>query len=222
MAKRATPELKAAIRRYHDDGWSYYVLAKIVPYTKEAIAKWCDKGYQSRQKASSQGWREKNRDKARAATKKWQKENKAHLDEYQATYREENKERIRKRNRDYHARNREKRNTESRAYRAANLKKMRKLDRNYRQNNPDKNAAKAAKARADRVRATPPWLTQDHLEEIESFYATAKALEQAFGGKYDVDHIHPIKGKTCCGLHVPWNLQVLPAGKNRQKSNKLI
>lgn len=39
MAKRATPELKAAIRRYHRDGWSYYALAKIVPYSQVAIAK---------------------------------------------------------------------------------------------------------------------------------------------------------------------------------------
>lgn len=221
MAKRATPELKAAVRRYHRDGWSYYALAKIVPYTKEAIAKWCDEGYQKRQKTSSQGWREKNRDKARAATKKWQKENKAHLDEYQAAYREENKERIRKRHREYHARNRDKRNAQSAAYRAANPEKMKQLDRAYWQANPDKNAAKAAKARANRVQATPPWLTKEQLKEIESFYATAKALEQAFGGRYDVDHIHPIKGDTCCGLHVPWNLQVLPSSENRSKSNRL-
>ena len=221
MAKRATPELKAAIRRYHRDGWSYYALAKIVPYTKEAIAKWCDEGYQARQRVSSQAWREQNREKARAATKKWQEENKEHLDEYQVAYRKANKKRIRRRHREYHARHRAKRNAQSAAYRAVNPEKMRQLDRAYRQNNPDKNAAKAAKARADRAQATPPWLTKEHLKEIESFYATAKALEQAFGGKYDVDHIFPIKGRTGCGLHVPWNLQVLPASRNRQKSNKL-
>lgn len=221
MAKRAAPELKAAIRRYHRDGWSYYALAKIVPYSEVAISNWCDGGMMARQKASSQEWHEKNRGKARAATKKWQRENKAHLDEYQAAYREANKERIRKRNREYHARNRAKRNAQSAAYRAANPEKMRQLDRAYRQANPDKNAAKAAKARADRAQATPPWLTAEHLKEIESFYSAAKLLEQAHGVKYDVDHIHPIKGKTCCGLHVPWNLQILDAGANRQKSNRL-
>ena len=221
MAKRATPELKAAIRRYHRDGWSYYALAKIVPYTKEAIANWCDEGLKTRQRKSSAQWRKRNPDKNRASSAKWQEENKAYLVEYGAAYREANKERIRKRNRDYHARNREKRNAQSATYRAANPEKMRQLDRSYRQANPDKKAAKAAKARADRAQATPPWLTADHLEEIESFYATAKALEQAFGGKYDVDHIFPVKGKTSCGLHVPWNLQVLPASENRRKSNKL-
>jgi len=222
MATRATPELKAAIRRYHRDGWSYYALAKIVPYTKQAIAKWCDPNLKSRQAKSSAAWTARNLDKHRAVAARWTQANKDHVKAYQAEYLEANKERIKKRNRDYHARNRDKRNAQSAAYRAANPEKMRQLDRNYRQNNPDKNAAKAAKARAHRAQATPPWLTKDHLEEIESFYSTAKALEQAFGGKYDVDHIHPIKGKTCCGLHVPWNLQVLPAGKNREKSNKLI
>ena len=277
MAKRATLELKAAIRRYHRDGWSYYALAKIVPYSAISIAKWCDPDLKSRQAKSSAAWIEQNgayqtlteeqKSARRASSREWKRRNKERCKARQTEYRQKNRARLNAKtaewrtknpdkhraaterwaqaNKDYikakrkeryarekaanpdlnkenHARHREKRNAESRAYRAANPEKMRQLDRDYRQNNPDKNAAKAAKARADRAQATPPWLTRDHLEEIESFYSTAKALEQAFGGRYDVDHIHPINGRTCCGLHVPWNLQVLPAHKNRQKSNKLV
>lgn len=221
MAKRATPELKAAIRRYHRDGWSYYALAKIVPYTKEAIAKWCDEELRARQRKSSNGWSTCNREYHKSKTKKWRKDNADHVKTKRKERYAREKAANPNLNKEYHARNREKRNAQSATYRAANPEKMKQLDRAYRQANPDKNAAKAAKARADRAQATPPWLTKEHLKEIESFYATAKALEQAFGGKYDVDHIHPIKGRTCCGLHVPWNLQVLPASKNREKSNKL-
>ena len=37
------------------------------------------------------------------------------------------------------------------------------------------------------------------------------------GVRHEVDHVWPIKGRKSCGLHVPWNLQVITWKENSRK-----
>jgi hypothetical protein len=99
------------------------------------------------------------------------------------------------------------------------LPKMKERSQKWREENKDKNCAKAAKYRAAKLKATPKWA---NLKEIEYFYRLAQQLTDIGGGfvKHHVDHIIPLKGKTVCGLHVEYNLQVLIDKHNLQKSNK--
>lgn len=82
-------------------------------------------------------------------------------------------------------------------------------------------AAAQQKRKANNLQAMPSWLTKGHEVEIEGFYQFSKFMTKMTGIPYHVDHIYPLQGKTCKGLHVPWNLQVIPATENIRKSNKL-
>lgn len=76
--------------------------------------------------------------------------------------------------------------------------------------------------RRGRVRqATPNWLTEQHKLQILEFYDKAQQLSIETGIKHHVDHICPINGINSCGLHVPWNLQILTETENLSKGNRL-
>ena len=70
--------------------------------------------------------------------------------------------------------------------------------------------------------ATPKWLTAEQKLEIRFHYRLAIALSRSTKIPHAVDHIVPLQGEDVCGLHVPWNMQVLTQDENLQKSNKLI
>lgn len=74
---------------------------------------------------------------------------------------------------------------------------------------------KSTMTRASIVKqATPSWLTIDDKMAIRDMYRNCP-------DGYHVDHIMPLKGQHLSGLHVPWNLQWLPAQENLSKGNKV-
>jgi hypothetical protein len=92
----------------------------------------------------------------------------------------------------------------------------------YKLSNRDKYNAIDAKRRAKKLNATPSWLTKEDFQQIESFYEAAKAFKLYTGVSYQVDHILPLQGENVSGLHVPWNLQILPEFENISKKNRVF
>jgi 5-methylcytosine-specific restriction endonuclease McrA len=66
-------------------------------------------------------------------------------------------------------------------------------------------------------RATPPWVDRNL---IRPFYQEAARLTAQRGISHHVDHIIPLRGDDVSGLHVPWNLQVIPWTENLRKGKK--
>jgi hypothetical protein len=138
------------------------------------------------------------------STRKYYHDNKESRSEYNKSWRGSNKDHIKAKSKSYYAENKERINLYTKIWRQYNKDKM----RNY-----------GACRRALKKQAFPDWLTQEHLLQIEAIYAHAKDCETVSGQKYHVDHIVPLKGDGVCGLHVPWNLQLLPSDINLSKHN---
>ena len=84
----------------------------------------------------------------------------------------------------------------------------------YFQQNKAARASYVAKRRASRLNATPQWAD---AALIKLLYATRQYLSQETGEDWHVDHIVPLQGRTVCGLHVHFNLRVVPAKFNLRK-----
>lgn len=69
--------------------------------------------------------------------------------------------------------------------------------------------------------ATPVWITSEQSAQIKEMYSTCKELNKLGKDKYHVDHIAPLSHPLSCGLHVPWNLQILNEKDNKEKGNKV-
>ena len=102
----------------------------------------------------------------------------------------------------------------------SNSEKVKTYKLKYAQNHSGQVNAITAKRRAVKLQATPPWLTKDQFKEIRYFYTLAKELQWLSEESLEVDHIIPLQGNNVSGLHVPWNLQILPRSLNARKSNK--
>lgn len=149
--------------------------------------------------AAKAKYAKENPEKVRAARAAYDKANAAKIAKHKAAYYRANIEKMKARAAIKRAKNREKISASSAKYARANL---------------DKRRAYTAKRHAARLRALPPWRGEwDVTKANEAIY------EGAPQGMH-VDHIVPLQGDAVCGLHVPWNLQILPPAENIRKGNR--
>ena len=95
-----------------------------------------------------------------------------------------------------------------------NPEKRKKVSKDYIQKNWSYYVEYSSLRARNQLQAKPSWLNEWEEFLTKELYHLAKLR------KLEVDHIIPIKHDLVCGLHVPWNLQLLTRSQNAKKSNK--
>lgn len=89
----------------------------------------------------------------------------------------------------------------------------------WKKRNPDAVTEAENCRRAREREAFPKWVDR---EEIKVVYKQCRVVSRETGITHHVDHIVPLINPIVCGLHVPWNLRIVPATENYAKNNRLI
>jgi hypothetical protein len=156
--------------------------------------------------------------------------------EQTVTWRKENPERwkqIRLKSRSK-SENQEKARRRLKSWLESNKERVTKRKLSWAKNNPEKAKLailKSNRKHKEKVNARhrekyaakrSSYLVNFYRKDIKQIYKKAKTMTTETGIKHVVDHIAPLIGNNFCGLHVPWNLQVITFHENVTKSNKAI
>ena len=183
----------------------------------------CIRVYSASRASEKSVYKLANAEQIAKKTREWKDKNREHVYQYEKNWRTENSEKFaamsRKHGRRYRLRHHERLLKKERQVRLLRRDVLRERRRLYDKRFPEKSRAKCVKRRVLKRNGTLPSLTPDDHSEIERCYRQARMLRDLFELDVHVDHIIPLAGGTVCGLHVPWNLRIVPASVNIQKKN---
>jgi hypothetical protein len=133
-----------------------------------------------------------------------------------AKYREANKELCNLRSIASQAKKRDYYNAKMREWSAHNRERLLARRRKWYAENSASEIAKVRK-RVGRIQHDLFLLSKAKQAEIQGLYDFCRIFPE-----FEVDHVVPLTHDFVCGMHVPWNLQVLPVSVNRSKGNKFV
>ena len=158
-------------------------------------------------------WYQKNKAKVLATSRKRYVENREAILVGCRKYRQNNKLKVKKIMAANYAKNRERLRLEHREYYESHKDEAKARSAANFVNNRCAYYARWAAYNAAKLNATPAWV--DHA-------ALVAVYTEASAQNLTVDHIVPLKHKRVCGLHVPWNLQLLTRSENSRKHNTFL
>jgi len=156
--------------------------------------------YYLKNKEKAQRYYIENKEKITQRTKAYFKNNRDKYKEYAAKKYIKHKDRINSKNNEYKEQNRE---------------LVNKYQSNYYRQNRGYFNSKIAERRAYKLKAT----LVGFEAQLYDIYKKCTDLNTNNNLLMVVDHIIPLKHKDVCGLHVPWNLQIIDKSMNLKKKN---
>lgn len=203
--------------------------AKVLGAPKYFTGKPCSKGHLApkftcsgscteclaiRRREYMRDWTEKNPEAKKERAAKWYKKNREEVIERVRANYHKDLDRSRQRARDYAEAHKKEAVLRTQKWKQDNPERARQNDLNR---DPVKLHSAKAKYRAARRQACPPWVDDVHMARIHEVYRLRREISEQTGVVHEVDHIVPLQGKTVCGLHVWWNLRVIPREENNRR-----
>ena len=171
----------------------------------------------SEAKAKKRAWEKANRDKLNAQRREWYARNKDNPDVKRRRAEQKKKYRAKPETR--------KKETEyTLLWMKKNPERAKEIARRSakkRRQSPKHKAYYAERTRYRQAKCKNATLSNLKPSDFYEFYRERDRLAKQTGEAHHVDHIIPLEHEKVCGLHVPWNLQVIPAWENYMKLNKL-